>query len=69
MTKKERELLTLSFSNEGLDRGAKEETMEPWDISLAGVVSALGYTLKRVGNCFTERGEYFTLFKPIFEKV
>ncbi len=34
MTNREREILTLSFSNEGLDRGAKEETMEPWDLTI-----------------------------------
>ncbi len=31
MTCKEREIRTLSFSNEGLDRGAVEESMYPWD--------------------------------------
>lgn len=36
MTAKEREYKTLCFSNEGLDRGAKEETMEPWDLTVAG---------------------------------
>lgn len=31
MTAREREIRTLSFSNEGLDRGVIEESMEPWD--------------------------------------
>ena len=31
MTAREREIATLSFSNEGLDRGVIEESMEPWD--------------------------------------
>lgn len=35
MTNVEREFLTLSFSNEGLDRGAKQETFEPWDLTVA----------------------------------
>lgn len=35
MTNKEREFRTLSFSNEGLDRGAKQETFEPWDLTVA----------------------------------
>lgn len=35
MTNAEREFRTLSFSNEGLDRGAKEETFEPWDLTIA----------------------------------
>lgn len=35
MNNAEREFLTLSFSNEGLDRGAKEETFEPWDLTIA----------------------------------
>ncbi len=35
MTAKEREYKTLCFTNEGLDRGAKEETMEPWDLTVA----------------------------------
>ena len=34
MNNAQREFLTLSFSNEGLDRGAKEETFEPWDLTL-----------------------------------
>ncbi|MGI6007479.1 MAG: uroporphyrinogen decarboxylase family protein [Ruminococcus sp.] len=35
MTNKEREFRTLSFSNEGLDRGAHQETFEPWDLTVA----------------------------------
>lgn len=35
MTNAQRENLTLSFSNDGLDRGAKEETFEPWDLTIA----------------------------------
>lgn len=35
MNNAQREFLTLSFSNEGLDRGAKEETFEPWDLTIA----------------------------------
>jgi hypothetical protein len=31
MNCREREILTLSFSNEGLDRGAVEESMYPWE--------------------------------------
>lgn len=34
MTNTEREFKTLSFSNEGLDRGAVEETFEPWDLTI-----------------------------------
>lgn len=33
-----REVLTLSFSNEGLDRGAVEESMYPWDKTVATFV-------------------------------
>lgn len=33
-----REILTLSFSNEGLDRGAVEESMYPWDKTVAAFV-------------------------------
>lgn len=35
MNYKQREFLTLSFSNEGLDRGAVEETFYPWDKTIA----------------------------------
>lgn len=35
MNNAQREFLTLSFSNEGLDRGAKEETFEPWDLTIS----------------------------------
>lgn len=35
MNNAQREFCTLSFSNEGLDRGAKEETFEPWDLTIA----------------------------------
>lgn len=33
-----REILTLSFSNEGLDRGVVEESMYPWDKTVAAFV-------------------------------
>jgi hypothetical protein len=35
MTNQDRETRTLSFSNQGLDRGAVEETFEPWDQTVA----------------------------------
>ncbi|MDD2534499.1 MAG: uroporphyrinogen decarboxylase family protein [Eubacteriales bacterium] len=35
MTNQDRETRTLSFSNMGLDRGAVEETFEPWDQTVA----------------------------------
>lgn len=35
MTNAQREYITLTFSNEGLDRGAKQETFEPWDMTVA----------------------------------
>lgn len=35
MNCREREVLTLSFTNEGLDRGVVEESMEPWDKTIA----------------------------------
>lgn len=34
MTNAEREARTLSFSNEGLDRGTVEEMFEPWDLTI-----------------------------------
>lgn len=34
MNAKERETATLSFSNEGLDYGVVEESMEPWDLTV-----------------------------------
>ena len=35
MNCRQREALTLSFTNEGLDRGVVEESMEPWDQTVA----------------------------------
>ena len=35
MNCREQEIRTLSFSNEGLDRGVVEESMYPWDKTVA----------------------------------
>lgn len=63
----EREILTLSFSNEGLDRGAVEESMYPWEKTVrawreegldTGMLDTLHFATLPTDNLYAFNGPY-----------
>ncbi len=67
MNAREREILTLSFSNQGLDRGVIEESMEPWDKTVqnwadqgydTGMLKKLHFSLLPTDNVYHVLEDY-----------
>ena len=67
MNAREREILTLNFSNQGLDRGVIEESMEPWDKTVrnwadqgydTGMLEKLHFSLLPTDNVYHVLEDY-----------